>query len=110
MKLYKLNEFTKGWIVGDFDPSIIRTKEAEISIREYKKGDRDEIHIHKLADEITVIVSGKFKYNGKVLKKNDIALIVRHEQADFECLEDGVNVVIKVPSVVGDKHVIGVKS
>lgn len=106
MKLYRLEKYKRGWFIGDFLPSIIRTKDVEVSVREYVKGDFEEKHYHQQADEITVIVSGKFKLNGKVLIKGDIAHIEKYEHADFSCLEDGVNVVVKLPSVLGDKFIV----
>jgi len=106
MKLYKLSNFKKGWVMGDFDSSIIRTKEAEVGIKEYKKGDKESRHVHKLAEEITVIVSGSCKINETVLKKGDVVMLDKNEPAEFECLEDGATVVIKVPSVIGDKHLV----
>lgn len=104
MKTYKLDKFTRGWIIGDFDPSLIRTKDFEVMIRHYKKGDSEAAHYHKVADEITVVVYGKCKINGKIFKKGDI---IWHEPGgvgDFEVLEDTGNVCIKIPSVIGDKY------
>jgi hypothetical protein len=106
MKLYKLKDFTRGWIVGDFEPSIIRTKDAEFMVRYYKKGDAEAKHVHKKADEITVIISGRFKMNGKELLQGDIAHLSPGDPVDFECLEDGANAVFKAPSVMGDKYLI----
>jgi quercetin dioxygenase-like cupin family protein len=106
MKLYKLKDFTKGWIVGDFDPAIIKTKDFEFMVRDYKKGDKEARHVHKKADEISVVVSGKFKMNGKLLEKGDIVHLEPGVDADFECLEDGSNAVIKTPSVKGDKYLL----
>ncbi len=106
MKKYSLNTFTRGWIIGDFEPSILRTKNFEVMVREYKKGDKEPKHVHKIAAEITVIVRGKFKMSDYVLSQGDIIHLEPHDPTDFECLEDGVTAVIKTPSVIGDKHLV----
>jgi quercetin dioxygenase-like cupin family protein len=106
VKKHRLKDFARGWIIGDFDPSIIRTKDFEFMVRHYQAGDTEQKHIHKIADEITVIVSGIFKMNGEILEAGDIIHLTPGEPADFECLEDGANAVIKTPSVMGDKYLV----
>ena len=106
MKTYRLENFTKGWIVGDFEPSIIKTKDFEFMVRYYKAGDTEPNHVHKIADEVTVIISGKFKMNGKELSAGDVVHLLPGTSVDFECIEDGANAVIKTPSVMGDKYVL----
>lgn len=104
MESRKLDEFTKGWIAGDFEPSLIRSKDFEVGVKRYAAGDREGAHYHKVAREITVVVSGKFVMNGRTLAEGDIIFLERGEPADFACLESGATAVIKVPSVIGDKY------
>ncbi len=106
MKKYNLNQFTRGWIIGDFTPSIIRTKDFEFMVRHYKKGEKEKKHVHNKADEITVIVDGTFLMNNEKLTDGDIIHLSPGEPTDFECLEDGTTAVIKTPSVIGDKYVL----
>jgi len=106
MKKYRLDSFTKGWFIGDFEPNIFRTKDFEVMVRYYATGDKEAKHVHKVADEITVIVSGKFKMNGEIFGPGDICHLSPGEPADFECLESGANMVIKMPSVMGDKYLV----
>lgn len=106
MKKYNLNNFTRGWIIGDFEPNIIKTKDFEVMIRNYKTGEKEQKHIHKIASEITAVVSGKFLMNGQIVSKNDIIYLNPGESTDFECLEEGATTVIKTPSVIGDKFII----
>lgn len=105
MKTYKLSKFTRGWFIGDF-PSLIRTKKFEVALKEYKKGDKEEAHYHKVADEITVVAYGKCRLNNKIFKKGDIIWLEPGEIAKFEALEDTANVIVKIPSVKGDKYEI----
>lgn len=106
MNLHNLSDFIKGWIIGDFKPSIIRTKEFEFLVRMYKKGDREANHVHRKADEITVVVSGIFEMNNHELRSGDIVHLKPCEPASFECIEDGATAVIKTPSVIGDKYLL----
>ncbi|HOY14886.1 MAG TPA: hypothetical protein PLY70_17185 [Saprospiraceae bacterium] len=106
MKIVNLQSFIKGWVVGDFVPSLIQTKDFEVAIKNYQAKDREDVHVHKIATEITIVVSGEFVMNGMLLRENDIVLLSPGESADFCCLEAGATVVIKTPSVKGDKFVI----
>lgn len=104
MKVAKLEDMVKGWFVGNFDPTLIKTNDVEIAVKEYKKGDYEEKHYHKIATEITVIVSGKVRMNGKEYSKGDIIVIEPNEVTDFEALEDTVNTVVKFPGASHDKY------
>ena len=106
MKIHKLDQFTKGWIVGDFSPSILRTKDFEFMVRSYNPGDSEAAHVHKIADEITVVVNGVFLMNGNKLSAGDIIHLSPGDSADFECIEAGATAVIKSPSVMGDKYIL----
>lgn len=107
MKVHNLErDFIRGWVVGDFDLAILRTKDFEFMVRDYKKGESEPKHVHKIADEITVIVSGKVKMNGVVYSKGDVIHLSPGDATDFECLEDTSTAVIKTPSVIGDKYIV----
>lgn len=106
MRNFKLIDFIKGWIVGDFEPSIIKTDQFEFGLKKYSSGDREDKHYHEVAQEITIAVSGKFEMNGKIIGEGDIILLDRKEPAEFKCLEDGYTAVIKLPSVKNDKYII----
>lgn len=58
MKIFNLKDMVGGWIIGNFDPSLFKTNDVEISIKKYKAGDYDSSHYHKIATEYTVIVDG----------------------------------------------------
>jgi len=102
----KLNQFIRGWLVGDFTPSLFKSKDIEIGIKKYSTGDKEIKHVHKIITEYTIIISGKFKMNEKILNENDIAIVEPEEAVDFECLESGSNLIIKTPSIPNDKYLI----
>ena len=105
MKIAKLEDMFKGWFVGNFEPTLLRTNDVEVAVKSYKKGDYEEKHYHKIATELTVIVSGRVKMNGVEYGKGDIIVMEPNEATDFECLEDGTqNVVVKIPGANNDKY------
>ena len=107
MEIFKLKNFTRGWVAGNFEPAILKTKNFEFAVQYYKKGDTEKAHVHKIADEISVVVYGRFRMNGKILEKGDVIwLKPGDEMTGFECLKDGATAVIKRPSVGGDKYEI----
>ena len=59
MNLNKLDKMIKGWVVGNFNPSVYKTDNFEVAIKKYDTGDYEQRHFHKVATEITVISKGK---------------------------------------------------
>jgi len=104
MKIANLSDMIKGWFVGNFEPTVLKTNDVEVAVKRYKKGEYEERHFHKIATEITVIVEGKVKMNDKIYKKDDIVIIEPNEDTDFEVLEDTVTVVVKYPGANNDKY------
>jgi len=104
MKVANLDDMVKGWFVGDFDPTLIKTQDVEVAVKRYSKGDCEEKHYHKIATEITVVVSGRIKMNNIEYIEGDIIIIQPNEATDFVALEDSVNTVVKLPGVKDDKY------
>ena len=105
MKTAKLQDMVKGWFIGNFNPSLLKTNDVEVGVKSYKKGDYEARHYHKIATEFTVIISGKVKMNGVEYGAGDIIVMQPNEATDFECLQDGTtNVVVKFPGANNDKY------
>src|SRR5258708_6027720 len=104
MTTKNLNNFVRGWLIGDFDPALVKTSEFEIGIKRYNKGDTEPAHYHKLSTEWTIVVEGVIKMNNEIYKKDDIVEVNMNETIKFECLEDAITVVVKQPHVKGDKY------
>ena len=99
-----LSEMVRGWLVGNFEPSIWKTDQCEVSIKEYKRGDRDERHYHKESIEYTVILNGSVVMNDNIYKHGDVIIINKYESTDFIALTDVTTVVIRDKSIPNDKH------
>lgn len=106
MEIANLNDMTKGWFVGNFTPSLYKTNDVEVAVKKYKAGDKEECHYHKIATEITVVLSGKVKMFDNIYKKNSIIKILPGESTSFKCLEDAVTVVVKMPGANNDKYLV----
>lgn len=106
MRTVYLKDMVKGWFVGDFEPTLYRTCDCEVAVKEYRKGDYEEEHYHKVATEITAIVEGRVRMFGNVYGKGNIIVVEPGERTDFEALEDTVNVVVKIPGVRDDKYIV----
>lgn len=102
----KIENYIKGWLVGDFEPSLIKSKEIEVGIKFYKKGDIESNHYHKIATEYSVVVSGVVKMLGVVHTQGEIVIIGPNVCNQFECIEDACLVVFKTPSVTDDKYIV----
>lgn len=105
MKIAKLQNMIKGWFIGNFEPSLLKTNDVEVAVKTYKKGDYEAKHYHKVATEFTCIISGRVKMNGIEYEAGDIIVMEPNEVTDFECLVDGTtNVVVKFPGANNDKY------
>ena len=104
MKRVELKGMVKGWFVGNFEPTLIKTTDVEVAVKEYRCGTSEGRHYHKVATEITVIVSGRVRMNGIEYCKGDIVVIEPMELSDFEAIEDTVTTVVKYPGASHDKY------
>jgi len=104
MKTAKLSTMTGGWFAGAFEPTLFRTDAFEAACKHYRAGDTEPRHVHRIATEITLIASGAVRMNGVEVRAGEIVILEPGEPTDFAALEDTITMVIKVPSVAGDKY------
>ena len=101
---YKLEAMSKGWFIGDFEPSLYKTNEVEVGVKHYKAGDKEELHHHKIATEFTVVIIGEVKMSGKYYSRGDIIKINPGITTDFLAITDVITVVVKLPGSKNDKY------
>lgn len=104
MQKSNLLDMMKGWFIGSFKPTLIDTNDVEVAVKRYKAGDYEAAHYHKIATEITVIVSGEVEMNGIKYIQDDIIVISPGEKTDFKCLTDVITTVVKYPGASNDKY------
>jgi hypothetical protein len=100
---------TRGWFVGGFEPTFYKTTDVEVAVQHFKAGDKEASHCHKIATEITVIISGKAIMNNTEFGPGDIIKISPGEYTDFYAVEDTVTSVVKLPGALNDKYLLEVK-
>jgi quercetin dioxygenase-like cupin family protein len=103
MKKQKLDDMTRGWFIGNFEPSVLKTKDFEVGVLTHKKGEVWKKHYHKLGTEYNVLINGKMFICDTEINEGEIFTIDPYEIADPVFLEDCTVVCIKTPSVPGDK-------
>lgn len=105
MLVRKLKDMRGGWFVGQFEPTCLSLKECEVAVKHYRAGDAEPRHVHRIATELTLVVSGKVTFNDETFSAGDIVCLNPGEPAIFAVLEDAVTVVVKSPSVPSDKYI-----
>jgi len=103
MNITKITDYVRGWFIGDFEPTILRTKDFEVGLIRHKKGELWTSHYHKDSVEYNVLVTGKMIVQEQELSDGDVFIFQKGEIADPVFLEDCTVVCVKVPSIPSDK-------
>jgi quercetin dioxygenase-like cupin family protein len=106
MKAYNISEMIGGWFVGGFDPAALKVMDCEVALKKYKAGATEVAHFHRVATEVTLVVSGQVRMCNKEWSEGDIIVLSPGEITEFEAITDAVNVVVKVPGVLNDKYLV----
>lgn len=105
-KSLPLSDSVRGWVIGNFTPSLLRTKKFEVGILSHKKGEKWPFHIHDELCEYNYIYSGKMLINGLEFKTGDSFMFEKGHPAIPIFTEDCTIICVKVPSVPKDKKII----
>lgn len=103
IEVHELNEYLRGWFIGNFSPAVLKTKDFEVGILTHKKGEFWQGHYHHFSDEYNLLIEGQMTINGKLIRRNQIFVIKKKIVASPQFLEDCKILVVKVPSIPGDK-------
>lgn len=106
MNTANLGDMVKGWFVGGFTPTAFSTDACEVAVKDYKAGDSEAAHYHKVATEVTVVISGQVTMCGKTWGAGDIIVLSPGDITAFEALTDAKTVCVKVPGALNDKYVV----
>jgi oxalate decarboxylase/phosphoglucose isomerase-like protein (cupin superfamily) len=113
MEKFNLNDFKRGWIVGNFKPNIFKAN-IEVGIHSYPSGTIHEAHYHKLSKEINVVIQGTCSFvqllpTGSTitfdLQENDIFVVEPNDIFEFIATSDCKLTVIKTISNLNDKYI-----
>jgi len=106
MKVGKLKDFFRGWVIGNFEPSLLKTPDFEVGILHHPKGEKWPAHYHKIATEYNILIDGHMKLCDIELYPGDTFILDPLEVADPIFYEDCTIVCIKVPSNTVDKYIL----
>lgn len=101
-----LKDMVKGWFVGGFSPTAFSTESCEVAVKSYKLGESEDAHYHKIATEITLVLSGEVSMCNKTWGAGEIIVLAPGDVTAFEALADSVTVVVKVPGALNDKYLV----
>ncbi len=112
MDVNHIDNFTNGWFIGDFKPSLFKNPLFEVAHQHHPKGKIGDEHFHKLTTEVTYIVKGsmviKDKQSGKdqTLSSGHMFTFFPNEISDVVFLEDSDLIVVRWPSIPSDKYMV----
>lgn len=99
----RIEEFYDGWVAGDFEPAVLQSKDIEVGIKQFQAGDSEPEHFQKIASEVTIVLRGTCFLAGEKLNSGDILVIPPKVSAGFLAETDVLLLVLKSPSIPGDK-------
>lgn len=105
-KKVNISKYTRGWLIGDFTPSIEKNTKAEIGYLSHKKMSTWDYHYHKESIEINIIVKGTEKINGIIYRENDLFIVDKNIISCPIFLDNCEIICIKIPSIPKDKYII----
>lgn len=106
MEIIRFEKMKGGWFVGNFEPAAYRTDKFEVCYKKHHKGEKWDIHYHKIATEINYLIDGKMIIQGKYLVSGDVFIIHPYEISNPEFITDCAIIVVKTRSIRGDKYKI----
>ena len=106
MTISNIDNFKNGWFIGNFDPSLLKTKNFEVAVQFHPKGFIGLRHFHKRSTEYNYIVKGKMKLSGIEVSSGDIFIFHPNEISEAEFLKDTTLIIIRTPSDPTDKYLI----
>jgi quercetin dioxygenase-like cupin family protein len=93
----------KGWFVGAFEPTSLKTTACEVAVKHYPAGASEALHHHKVATEVTLVLAGRIVMMDKEWVPGDILVLDPGEATTFRAITEATIVVVKVPGAENDK-------
>ena len=106
MKTFEIDGFVGGWFVGDFEKTAYKTPDCEVAYKTHLAGEQWDTHYHQIATEINYLISGSMTINDQFLTAPRVFVLEPGEVANPSFLTDVSLIVVKVPSLPGDKYIV----
>ena len=106
MNEINLLDFDRGWILGNFDPSIMGRSDIEIWVLHHYKDQKWDFHYHQNIIEINILIDDKMLINNIEINQYDIFIFEKNIISYPIFLGNCHIIYIKIPPIIGDKHII----
>ena len=106
MRKSRIENFERGWIIGNFEPSLLKTEQFEVALLRESKNTAPAAHFQRVATEYNILVEGRMIICGEEVVAGDVFVIEPFEIAAPEILEDCLIVCVKTPSIPEDKILV----
>ena len=105
MDVRKLSDFIGGWVIGNFEPTLLKTSCFEVGWKTHARHEGVAPHVHRHVTEYNLLAHGSMTVNGVHLEERDLFIVHPGERVDIDIHTEEVHVVcIKVPSIPTDKE------
>ena len=101
-----ISQFHRGWILGNFFPTLLKTDKIEVGILSHKANEIWPYHIHDYSDEYNYVYSGEMTVNDQFYKTGDGFFIPKGHPAVPQFKTDCLVICVKIPSIPTDKRII----
>ena len=106
MQKFNMNDMHRGWFIGNFLPSVLKTDLFEVGIIKHEKGEDWPEHFHVVSTEYNVLLEGSMSVNGTLIEVGEIFILDKNEPCKPIFNENCTIICVKVPSIPGDKYEI----
>lgn len=106
MRVSNISEYTKGWFVGDFEPSLFKNPHFEVAHHKHKRNEKTVRHYHKETTELNYILKGTLMVSGCLLRAGQMWTYEKNEVSNVQFLDDVELIVVRWPSIPSDKYEI----
>lgn len=105
MDVRDISDFTGGWFVGNFEPSLLRSEGFEVGWKIHHRHEGIKSHVHRVVTEYNLLAHGSMTVNGVLLEAGKLFVLYPGERVDAVIHTEQVHVVcVKVPSLPSDKE------
>lgn len=104
MTKHNIEDFWRGWFIGNFEPSLLKTEQFEVGLLTHAKGEVWPKHYHRIGTEYNVLISGSMTIDGTQMQAGDVFVFHPGDIADPVFHEDCKILCVKTPSIPGDKY------
>jgi hypothetical protein len=95
--------YTRGWMIGDFEPSFLRRKTYEVGYGTHSNDQQNFFHVHEYITEVNLLLEGELNINGHDIKPGSVFIIPPGYICCPLFTKDCKIICVKTPSIPSDK-------